>query len=134
MVDTVEELRRMTQRAIAEGRRQREAELRLQREKEDRERREQQLKAQGIIEQIPDRARAEAKNGRDYAVIMGLRNGTDYGIPSNRDRWDALRPEWLKGAAAIVWEHCVYATLAPTLDYWHDGQGMDFGFNIVIHW
>jgi hypothetical protein len=88
---------------------------------------------QGKTNSLPSMSwpkRKEAKEGRDHAIVMGLKWGRDHdGYTGNE-----LRYNQLKGPAAIVWNELVKAGLQPALEYWHDGMGMDGGFNIIIKW
>lgn len=91
----------------------------------------QELKAGYIIAQIMDRAKREAQAGRNHAIVMSVGSG-DYDRPTGS--WGICKPQWLTGACKIVYEYCRNTGFEPTLDSWHDGVGVNGGFNIVIHW
>lgn len=92
-------------------------------------------KAEMILSQVQSRCMAEAQHGRCHAIIMSV-GQTDYERPQGpiKDiQWDHCDPRWLKGAAKLVYEALATAYLNPTIDYWHDGVGVNSGFNIVAH-
>jgi hypothetical protein len=60
---------------------------------------------------------------------MSLKND-DWKEPSYKNS----KPTNLSGVGRLVWEYCVGAKLNPTLEYWHDGVGINGGYNLVIHW
>jgi len=132
VIDT-DRLRRLTDEALTradEERVRREAE---EREAKEREQREIEAKALSILEQIPRRAEEDAKATRKFSIVMSFSYG-DYNRPRDEKRNNFCDPLWLNGTAQIVYEHCVLANLHPTLEYWHDGVGVNDGFNIVVHW
>ncbi len=132
VIDT-DRLRNLTDIALAqanEERRRREAE---EREAEERKQLEIRAKARSILVQIPRRAEEDAIAGRKFSIVMSFSYG-DYNRPRDEKRNHFCDPLWLTGATQIVYEHCVLAELHPTLEYWHDGAGVNEGFNIVIHW
>jgi len=128
------ELYQLTWQAIEEGRRDAERIAHEKAEAEERERQAEQVLANSIIAQIPERARAAARAKQSYAIVMGLRSGTDYREPLGNRNHATLSEHWLTGAARLVWDACVNSKLKPELQYWHDGFGVNSGFNIVIHW
>jgi hypothetical protein len=123
-------LRQKTNEAIRRGEEKRQKELKLQRDQEERERREWQLKAEGVVSQIPSRCEKEAEAGRSHAVVYSIPFEEYY----QHGHRGAVTAECLTGAAPIVWRHCVAAKLSPTLESWHDGVGIKGGWNIVVHW
>lgn len=129
----IDELRHVTHLAIEEGKRKREKELAKQAEKIARYQEEQQLKAKHIIEQIPGRCMMEASAGRNHAVVMSLKYYNDYEQPPG-SAGCSCRPEWFKLASGLVWDFCSKSGLNPTLESWHDGVGIESGYNIVVHW
>jgi len=131
----IDNLRTLTAEAIKRGQKEHDRKLAEERLEVERKRKEEDLKAESIISQIPSRAETEARVGRSHAIVMGLGFG-DYDRPLSFDgpRWDVCKSEWLKGAARKVYERCVAENLGPTLEYWYSGDGMNSGFNIVIHW
>lgn len=108
----------------------------LAREQEERERRLNELKADIIIAQIAGRADAEALAGRNHAIVMSL-DSYDYDRPHSGpdcNDWNRCHPQWLKDVAKSVYEYCTEQGLNPSIEFWHDGVGVNSGFNIVIHW
>jgi len=94
-------------------------------------------KAMTIIAQLDARATSQAKSGKDWAIVMALKNGVDFVRPAGASS-KSCKPEWLGPVAKAVWDAC--ADLAPTLEYWSHDAGdwrdrwTEEGFNIVIHW
>ena len=90
-----------------------------------------EAKANYIVSQINGRAMKEAKAGRCHAIVMGLkwRDSDWHGVGEQ-----GVTPEILKDVAKLVWNACVTGGLKPTLEYWHDGMGINSGYNIVVHW
>lgn len=131
-----QELRRLTDTALAESKKRVRQEQAAATEKAELENRINQLEAEKIILQIPERSAFEANQGRSHAVVMGLESDRDY--PQNfigeSESWQTLLPLQLIGPELLVYQNCVDAGLNPTLEYWHDGLGIKSGFNIVIHW
>lgn len=124
------ELRKLTEEAVERGKREHQAELQRIAEQEARQRRADELKAEGIIMQIPSKCEKEARNQRSHAVVMGLRYGKDH----DQIGGNVLEVAKLKGAGKIVYDYCKDAGLNPTLEYWWSGDGMDSGYNIVVRW
>lgn len=92
----------------------------------------EEAKAKKIINQIPERANYESQQGRNYAVVMSFKE--DYERPYNENNYNLCKPSWLKGVAKIVYDYCSEAGFNPTIESWWTGDGMDSGYNIVIHW
>lgn len=128
-----EELQRQTAAAIERGREETRKRAEAEELQEKLKQREQELKAEMVIAQIPLRAEQEARAGRNHAIIMSV-GFNDYDRPHENMQWSRCDPSWLKGACKLVYQYCVESQLRPTLDYWHDGVGVESGFNIVIHW
>lgn len=127
---TIEELRKLTSEALEQARIEREQKLARIQERDERKAKENQAFAERVLAQVPDKARKEAKEGRGHVVVMGLKWGRDHdGYSSNQ-----LQYNQLKGPGAIVWNELSKAGLQPSIEYWHDGVGMDGGFNIIIKW
>jgi hypothetical protein len=131
MSDFINELRELTSSgrdriAMAKLRAEEEA-----RQKEDRQRVLDQAKADNITGQIKERCRKEALAGRDFAIVMSIKY-TDFKPVYNGPV--TYSSGTLRGASAIVWQHCVDEGLSPTLEDWHDGMGINGGYNIVVHW
>lgn len=124
------DLRKLTEEAVERGRLEHEDELQRIAEQEARQRRADELKAEGIIMQIPSKCEKEARNQRSHAVVMGLRYGKDH----DQIGGNVLEVAKLKGAGKIVYDYCKDAGLNPTLEYWWSGDGMDSGYNIVVRW
>lgn len=123
------DLRKLTEAAVARGQQEHEDELVRIAEEQKREQRKAELEAEGIIMQIPSKCEKEARSQRSHAIVMGLKYNKHHNATNN-----LLKPTDLKGAAAIVWQYCVDAELQPTIEYWWSGDGMDGGFNILVHW
>lgn len=128
---TSDELRAITVQAIAEGQvlvRQKLAQIQ---EAKERKAKAHQLFAERVLSKVPAKCRAEAAEGRDHAVVLGLKQGRDYvGYPSTNQ----LDPSVLQGPGAIVRDELVKAGLETTIEYWYSGDGMDSGYNLVIKW
>jgi len=88
------------------------------------------LLSQCIIAQIPAARKAQAR--QTHAVVMGLRYGKDYKRPAINTQWDLCDPQWLQGAARLVWDHCVDQRLNPRIYYWFTVGGEDSGFDIGV--
>lgn len=132
MID-ITKLKQLTADAVERGRREAEEAEKRRLEKEERRRKAVERKAQNVIDQIPDRAEREAKEGRSHAIVMSVKY-EDYKRPSFVSNYSILKPEWLQGACKLVYDYCKDAGLNPTLEYWWSGDGVDAGHNIVIHW
>ncbi len=130
---TPQELTLMTKKALKKAERAKAAAAEQQRAEAENQRQIEETKAQGIIQQIPHRAKTEAGQGRSHATIMSVHN-KDYQRPPLDNQHDRCKPEWLIGSCKIVYDYCKKAGLEPTIEYWHDGVGINSGFNIVIHW
>ena len=128
----IQNLQDTTQVAIEEAEERRQKKLATIKAKTERAARAAELKAEGIIAQIPDRCAKEAEQGRNHAVVMGLDWDKDYEHQSGN--FNSLTHDRLKGSGAHVWNACQEANMNPTLEYWHDGCGIKSGFNIVVHW
>jgi hypothetical protein len=139
MID-VQHLRAITSEAIRNAEVERvarlEAEDRAQREKSDRAQREAEAKADRILSQVPERCGLEAKAGRSFAIIMSLKSYEDYDIDHDHRcrRNDSFSFTWLKGAAKLVYERLVADGVPVKFDYWHDGVGVQSGFNLLVTW
>lgn len=123
------DLRQLTEAAVARGQQEHQDELVRIAEEQKREQRKAELEAEGVVMQIPSKCEKEARSQRSHAIVMGLKYGKHHNTTNN-----LLKPAELMGAAAIVWQYCVDAELKPTLEYWWSGDGMESGFNIVVHW
>jgi hypothetical protein len=125
----IQELTEITQKAIEEGERKAKAIAAEKLAKESAKRKLVLAKAEHVIEQIPSRAKREATAGRNHAIVMAL-NNDDWKEAS----YSNSKPTNLIGVGKLVWEYCVEAKLNPTLEHWHDGVGINGGYNLVIHW
>lgn len=135
MIIDPKELNRLTQEAVEQGRREAERREREKAESEARQREADLIKADGIIKQIPGRCVDAARARQSYAIVMTkLGEGTDYVRPPGDRNYAACSEKWLVGAAKLVWDSCVGSRLQPELQFWHDGCGINSGFNIVVHW
>ena len=127
----IEKLKQQTKDGLLA--RQVEAEIaeRRAKEKEARNRLLQELKAERILSQLSSRCEAESTAGRNFAIVMSVSH-SDCRPPNNL--YGTCKPEWLQGVPKLVYNACVEANLNPTIEYWHDGIGIESGFNIVVHW
>jgi len=91
---------------------------------------EDQIKAEGIIAKIPSLCFKAAQNGKTTVCVMPLKRTDYHNCYGNTLKYSQLK----KGVAAIVWNACVMADLKPSLEFWHDGIGMDSGFNLFVNW
>ena len=119
-----------TKEAIKIGEEAARAKIEHEKRMEDEKRQVEEHKAESILLQIPARAEQEAKVGRNHATVMSIGYGDYHGNTYK----NTLDPNILIGAAKIVYDSVAKAGLAPTLEFWHDGVGMNSGYNIVIHW
>lgn len=131
MLPSPTELRQKTDSAIAAAEQRRLQKIALVKAENERKQREAELRAEEIIAQIPAKCASEAENQRSHAIVMSLNYSEYETLPG---QWNQLTYDRLKGAGSIVWNACQAAQLQPTLEYWHDGCGMESGFNIVVHW
>jgi hypothetical protein len=125
-------LRKATEDAIQRGKEREKKRLAEVKAKDERQKQKDQLLASHILAAFPDKCEKEAEQGRSHAIIMGLKYSRDYDSPA--PNWNDLPYNKLKGPGALVWNYLSLAGLKPTIEYWHDGMGMDSGFNIVVHW
>jgi hypothetical protein len=92
---------------------------------------EDQIKAEGIIAKIPSLCFKAAQDKQTSVCVMPLKRA-DYHHDTNGNTLNYSQLK--KGVAAIVWNACVLAGLKPSLEFWHDGCGMDSGFNMCVNW
>lgn len=126
------DLRRTTETAIAIGKEREKKRLAAIAAKEERQRKADELFAAHVLEQVPDKCEKEAEAGRSHAIVMSLKYSRDYDSPA--PNWNDLPYNKLKGPGALVWNALSLANLNPKIEYWHDGMGMDSGFNIIVQW
>ena len=124
----VTQLRQLTEQAIQQGKEKEAKRLADVQAKNERQAKSDQLFAARVLAEVPDKCEKEASRERSHAIVMGLKWGRDH------DYTNALTHDQLKGPASIVWNYLQEQKLNPTLEYWHDGIGMNSGFNIVVHW
>lgn len=129
----INHLREVTAAAIAEGERRRHEIVVAEAEGKRRKEMQAKLKAGLILAQVPHRAKTEARAGRNFAIVMSIKH-SDYTQPHENYDYNSCYPVWLTGAARIVFDRCNEIGLRPTIEFWHDGVGVESGFNIVIHW
>lgn len=129
-VDLVQ-LRQLTEEAIQRGKLKEEKRLADIKAEDERKAKRDQLFAATVLAEFPDKCEKEAGRGRSHAIIMGLKYNRDYVYDGN---YNSLTYDRLTGPGAIVWNYLQEAGLKPTIEYWHDGMGMDSGFNIVARW
>lgn len=123
-------LRQLTNEAIARGELAHRDELARIAAEEIRKQRQAKLLAESVIAQIPEKCEKEARHERSHAIVMSMKWDRDYPFNSGKNP----QPADLIGAGAIVWKYCYDAGLAPNIEYWHDGVGVQSGHNIVVHW
>jgi len=128
----VAKLRRLTEEAIERGKERERKRLADVKAKDERQKQKDQLLAAHVLATFPEKCEREAEQGRSHAIIMGLKHGRDHDSPA--PNWNELPYHKLKGPGAIVWNYLVKAGLKPTIEYWHDGMGIEGGFNIVVKW
>ncbi len=101
------------------------------------------LKVERILSQVPERCGVEARAGRSHAIVMSLthRFGRhaekglyDYETPDNFVGTNSFNPAWLVGVGRIVYDQLKAAGLQVGVEFWHDGVGVESGYNIVVHW
>lgn len=97
---------------------------------EEIQRHEDEIAANRVIVQIPERAEFEAMRGGHHASIMSFK--------AKNVGYIYYDPGWLTGPAKLVYEYCEKASLQPTLEYWEYWPDRDgptkSGFHMVIHW
>jgi len=128
----VAKLRQLTKDAIQRGKDREAKRLAEIKAKEERQKQKDQLLASHVLAAFPEKCEREAEQGRSHAIIMGLKYGRDYDSPA--PNWNDLPYNKLKGPGAIVWNYLVKAGVEPSIEFWHDGMGIDGGFNIVVKW
>lgn len=125
-----EELRQITVDAILRGQEEQRKKLIRIREENERKAKRDQLLAEQVLSQVPKKCRLEAAEGRTHAVVMGLEYSRDYErYPSGNLEHTALR-----GPGALVWNALRNAGLDCAIEYWHDGVGVNSGYNIIVKW
>ena len=129
MID-VQKLKQLTQTAVQKEQDRQATLLAKEQAAAERERKTHQLMAETVIAQIEDKCEREANNQRSHAIIMGLKYNRDYdsgwpSIPTAND---------LKGPGKIVYDFCEKEGLMPMIEDWHDGVGINSGYNIVVQW
>jgi hypothetical protein len=129
----VAQLRQLTEKAIQRGKEKETKRLADVQAKNERQAKADQLLAAKVLAEVPDKCEREAGRERSHAIVMGLKWGRDYGH-SGPGSTNSLSQSQLKGPALIVWDYLQEQKLNPTLEYWHDGLGMNSGFNIVVKW
>lgn len=126
----IAKLRQLTDAAIQRGKDEAARKLAHITAENERKARQDKLFAANVLAQVPDKCEKEAERERSHAVVMGLKWGRDHdGYNGNTMTYTQL-----KGPGAIVWNNLQEQGLNPTLEYWHDGVGIEGGFNIVVHW
>lgn len=125
------ELRKLTDEAVKRGAQYKREVADRNLAESDRQRKADELKAQSILAEAPDRAEEAARKGLSEAVVMTLRYD-DY--DQRGQNWNVLMPDQLKRVARLVYEGCVAAGFKTTLEFGHDGGGMESWFNIMISW
>lgn len=94
-------------------------------------------KAAGILAQLKDKATIQARAGKSWAIVMSLKAGADFEIPSGK-QMTAIQPDWLGPVARAVFDAC--QSFTPTFEYWSHVEGCQRdeytveGINIIVHW
>ena len=128
----IEDIQKDTAQAIVNSNRRAEILAKKKMEANLRKEKEIKRKAAWVMKQIPDRARKEASCGRNYAIVMSVKDA-DYELPLGIYSLNECHVTRLKDASKLVFEQCEKAGLKPTLESWWDYNGRS-GHNIVIHW
>jgi hypothetical protein len=95
-------------------------------------------KVRSILDQLKEKAMVQAKSGKDWAIVMSLREGADFTRPQGASSTAECKAEWLGPVAKAVWDAC--GDFKPELQFWsrEEGDQRDSwtveGYNIVIHW
>lgn len=126
-------LKEQTAHAIKQGEKAAALKAKKKEEAEAKKKLAEEAKARKIVNQIPERANYESKQGRSHAIVMSFKEG-DYTRPPNETDFRKCGALWLKGVAKLVHEYCENAGLKPTIEAWWTDDGWDSGYNIVIHW
>ena len=125
----VNKLRELTAQAVVRGKELAEKKQEIKARAEEVKDRADQHRARFYIEKIPARAERAARKGLSSVVVMNLTYDKDYTYRASPNH-----PDFLKGAARIVYDHCMEAGLAPLVTQWDDGVGMKSGYQIEIRW
>ena len=126
----IAQLQQITENAIKRGEQEAAEKLAKIQAAEERKQRQYQLFAANVLAEVPDKCYKEAERQRTHAIAMGLKYDRDYqGVYDN-----SLKPEQLIGPGRIVYDYLVKMNLKPTLEYWWSGDGMESGYNLVVHW
>lgn len=86
-------------------------------------------RAAQVMMQVDGKAQVAASKGEDKAMVMDLTDEDADNVTQVQ-----LSTAQLKGAAYIVFKSLSGLGFKPTVNYWHDGMGMDGGYQIWIHW
>lgn len=121
MID-VSRLKKLTADAIQRGKEEAIAQEEARKKAAERRRLEDERKAQSIIDKIPERAEKAAGKGDSHLIVI---RKTDSNYGDNHT---------LQGVDKIVYDYCLAAGLNPSVDYWHDGAGLEAGWSLTIHW
>lgn len=128
-------LRQLTAEAVERGnrKRQQQEEARLAAEKRKQEA--NLHAAQAVIAKIPHLAEKEAGEGKSSAVVYKLKYHEDIDDSVLRNNFGPGTLEsLLLGVGRLVYDFCVKSKLKTTVESWYSGDGMNGGYQIVIHW
>lgn len=128
----VDELRKKTVDAIAEGKRKKAAKEAEDRAANLRQKVEWHAIACSAIDKIPSICEKAAEKGLFEAKVFRLQYNRDY--ESNGALYNTLNYSQLRGPAALIWNWCQQAELNTTVQYGHDGCGVDSWYDIVVNW
>lgn len=130
MID-VQKLKELTNKAIQKEQERQTDALKKEQAAEERERKKHQLMAENIIAQIEDKCVREALMQRTHVIVMSLKDDRDY----DRKIWPQTpNKQTIRGPGKIVFDFCEKEGLMPTIEYWHDGMGLESGYNIIVRW
>ncbi len=92
-----------------------------------------QVRAQAIVEHLPDLLRACANMGFSSATVMDL-SDDDYEVADPDLGDDFCSPDWLRDHAALVYAHCQSVGLQTTVVSKHDIERGVICFAIQVSW
>jgi hypothetical protein len=87
-----------------------------------------------IAEELKDSRelkKAADATGIYQIIVMSLKGDRDY----DRKIWPQTpNKQTIRGPGKIVFDFCEKEGLMPTIEYWHDGMGLESGYNIIVRW
>lgn len=85
------------------------------------------LRAKHVLEKVHKACIFAASSGKRKAKVMRCNVG-EY----KRDQSPKHPDNFLLGAALIVYKHLDEKGMKPDIEYWHDGVGMQGGYDIYV--